>query len=171
MSTGPYVDGGDELEAMLAHFDLRDGRNPDEPFRLRMGDSMGRGWLGVLKELLQDLIALGWDRRVLQLKENLGSMRLYTAQRTPAILDRVIAAREHSEERCETCGEGGSLRIAAQGWYSTRCDGCWAVEQRPAEGKAAHAVPHEQAHPDLERDRLSATSAMTATQSPRFRWW
>lgn len=72
------------------------------------------------------LIRLGWDRRVLQIKEKFGTLRFYVADRRPAYLDRIEAAVEHSAEICEMCGKAGTLRETNSDWYSTRCDGAGA---------------------------------------------
>jgi len=115
-----------DFMALLAPYDLRDGHDPSQPFA-RERSFVGRGWHGLLKELIEDLIRLGWDRRVLQIKEKFGTLRFYVADRQPEYLDRIEAAVEHSAEICEECGKAGALRANEKGWYSTRCDACACV--------------------------------------------
>lgn len=104
-----------EFMALLAQYDLRDGHDPSRRFAGE-GSFVGRGWHGLLKELIEDLIALGWDRRVLQIKEKFGTLRFYVADRRPELLGRIDAAVEHSAEICEACGKAGKLRVADGGW-------------------------------------------------------
>lgn len=110
--------------ALLAPYDLRDGHNPGVPFTGARSD-LSRGWFGLVKELVEDLLKLGWNREILQIKEKYGTLRFYITQRDEPLLARIGAAREHSAEVCEVCGKGGELRTAAAGWYATRCDSCW----------------------------------------------
>ena len=74
---------------------------------------------------MRDLIGLGWDRRVLQVKEKFGTLRFYVADRRPEYLERIAVAAEHSAELCEACGRLGELRASAAGGWYTRCDVCW----------------------------------------------
>ncbi len=111
------------LAALLAPYDLRDGRAPGQPFDGGR-DLVGRGWHGLVKELVEDLIRLGWDRQVLQVKEKFGTLRFYVKDRRPEYLDRIGVAMEHSGEVCELCGRPGSLWVSETGWHATRCERC-----------------------------------------------
>lgn len=113
-----------EFMALLTRYDLRDGHDPGQPFDGERS-CVGRGWHGLLKELIEDLIRLCWDRRALQIKERFGTLRFYVADRRPEYLERIEVAVEHSAEICEECGRAGSLRVRDSGWYATRCDACW----------------------------------------------
>ncbi len=124
-----------DLHALLARYDLRDGDRPDQPYS--GNPAIGRGWFGILKELVEDLIKLGWDRKVAQIKEKFGSLRLYPGHWTPEFQDRIIAAREHSKEICEECGKAGTLRARASGWHATRCDQCWEADERARRARVA----------------------------------
>ncbi len=115
--------------ALLAPYDLRDGHDSSQPFTLPRG-YVGRGWHGIIKELVEDLMNLGWNREVLQIKEKYGRLRFYITQRDEPLLARIDAAREHSGEVCEVCGKAGSFRTSPSHWYFTRCDPCWNIEQR-----------------------------------------
>jgi hypothetical protein len=59
--------------ALLAQYDLRNGHNPGLPFDAG-ANSVGRGWHGLIRELVEDLLRLGWDRGVLQIKEKHGTL-------------------------------------------------------------------------------------------------
>lgn len=113
-----------EFLAVLAAYDLRNGHNPGQPFDGERSH-VGRGWYGIVKELIEDLIKIGWDRELLQIKEKLGTLRFYLNDRRPEYLVRIEAAGERSAKVCELCGQSGTVRVAQSGWYFTRCDSCW----------------------------------------------
>jgi hypothetical protein len=122
----------DAFLALLLPYDLRDGHNPAEPFTSPR-DYIGRGWYGIVKELVEDLIKLGWNRQAVQVKEKHGTLRFYITQRNEEFLARIEAAREHSGEVCEVCGKGGALRVSPLYSFFTRCDSCWDVERQRLE--------------------------------------
>ncbi|HZZ83408.1 MAG TPA: hypothetical protein VFE30_02635 [Anaeromyxobacteraceae bacterium] len=117
------------LVSLLAPYELRDGHVPGQPFDAAR-DPVGRGWHGLLKELVEDLIRLGWDREVLQVKEKFGTLRFYVKDRRPEYLERMEVAMEHSGEVCELCGRPGALRVSETGWHATRCEGCSGTGER-----------------------------------------
>jgi len=119
------MSGNEEAEflRLVAPYNLRDGHDPERPFSAERG-YVGRGWHGLVKELIEDLIKFGWNREVLQIKEKCGSLRFYVVDRQPKYLDRIEATMNHSEEICELCGRAGSNVKNARGWYSTRCEAC-----------------------------------------------
>lgn len=79
------------------------------------------GWFPLIKELIEDLIALGWDRKTCQVKEKFGGLRFYINSGSNEIHDRISKAERDSYEICEKCGEKGELRTDI-GWYFTLCD-------------------------------------------------
>lgn len=93
-----------------------------------------RGWGPLSMELVEDLIRLGWDRRVLQIKEKFGTLRVYISQREEALVDRAIATRERSATICQGCGGPGTL-LEVRGRWDTLCDACRAL-QRAERGRA-----------------------------------
>lgn len=82
---------------------------------------VNNGWFPLIKELIEDLIALGWNKQTCQVKEKFGSMRFYINEGSDEIFDRITKAERDSYEICETCGEKGELRKDL-GWISTLCD-------------------------------------------------
>jgi hypothetical protein len=82
---------------------------------------VGNGWFPLIKELIEDLIALGWNKQTCQVKEKFGSMRFYINEGSDEIFNRITKAERDSYEICETCGEKGELRKDL-GWISTLCD-------------------------------------------------
>lgn len=76
---------------------------------------VGEGWLPLIKELIEDLIRLGWDRKVYQVKEKWGGLRFYIGSATNPIHERIERAEQDSYKTCEVTGEPGEVRTDI-GW-------------------------------------------------------
>jgi hypothetical protein len=96
----------------------------DEGLYSGFDGTVGPGWIPLLDRLARDLLALGWDRDLHQVKEKFGALRFYVGQRTPAMDARIEAAEEESARICETCGRPGILAAEETGWLLTLCKGC-----------------------------------------------
>ena len=81
---------------------------------------VGSGWGDILKRLINDLFELGWDGRVLQVKEKFGGLRFYVGSVNKAIHERIRAAEGEASRTCEKCGAPGMLREG--GWLKTLCN-------------------------------------------------
>ena len=81
---------------------------------------IGNGWLGVVKSLIEDLIKLGWDKQICQVKEKFGGLRFYINSGSYEIHKRIIEAERKSHEVCEKCGEPG--KSISVGWIVTLCE-------------------------------------------------
>lgn len=82
--------------------------------------SVGEGWYGILKSLIEELIEDGWDKQICQVKEKYGGLRFYTnggGENHHKIINKY---EEMSRETCEVCGEPGTQRSG--GWIQTLCD-------------------------------------------------
>ena len=79
------------------------------------------GWNLLIKNLIQDLIILGWDKEVIQVKEKFGGLRFYINEGTSEIHQRIAKAELESMKICEVTGKPGKLRNDI-GWYRTLCD-------------------------------------------------
>lgn len=79
------------------------------------------GWYDLLKELIDDLIALGWNKQVCQVKEKFGGLRFYINDGSKEIFDRISKAETDSYKICEKCGKEGKLRNDIP-WYLTLCE-------------------------------------------------
>jgi hypothetical protein len=121
--------------ALIARYDLRDGHAPAEPFVAAPNQSfLPPGWLPLAQQLIEDLLRLGWDRRVLQIKEKYGTLRFYVTQREDRLLERIEAAMELSASVCEECGADGTW-LDDKGPMCTLCAPCRA-RLRAESGKA-----------------------------------
>lgn len=78
------------------------------------------GWSGIIKTLIPDLFALGWDGEVDQVKEKFGGLRFYIGSGSNEIFDRIAQAENDSNRTCEVCGAPGVSRRG--GWIRTLCD-------------------------------------------------
>ena len=79
------------------------------------------GWLPLIKELIEDLIKLGWDKQVTQVKEKFGGLRFYINGGSDEIYNKITEAEKLSHETCELCGKKGELRTKIR-WFTTLCD-------------------------------------------------
>ena len=81
----------------------------------------GNGWFTLIKELIEDLIALGWDKQICQVKEKFGTICFYINSGGDEIHKRIITAERDSCTICEVTGKPGELRTDI-GWIRTLCD-------------------------------------------------
>jgi hypothetical protein len=79
------------------------------------------GWYQLIKDLITDLIELGWNKEICQVKEKFGGLRFYINEGSDEIHDRITEAERQSYEICEITGKPGQLRNDI-GWYTTLCD-------------------------------------------------
>lgn len=79
------------------------------------------GWNVLIKNLINDLIELGWDKQTCQVKEKFGGLRFYINSGSDDVHKRILKAEQDSYHICEKCGEEGKLRNDI-GWYLTLCE-------------------------------------------------
>jgi len=82
---------------------------------------VGLGWFPLIKDLITDLIELGWNKEVCQVKEKFGGLRFYINAATSDVHKRISQAEIESMNICEVTGKPGKLRTDI-GWYRTLCD-------------------------------------------------
>jgi hypothetical protein len=82
---------------------------------------VGLGWFPLIKDLITDLIELGWNKEVCQVKEKFGGLRFYINSATSEAHKRISQAEIESMSICEVTGKPGKLRTDI-GWYRTLCD-------------------------------------------------
>lgn len=81
------------------------------------------GWLPLVEELVQDLIKMGWDKDLHQIKEKFGTLRFYIGEDTPEMRTRIMDAEKRTLSICDTCGAFAQL-IKRPNWV-VRCDDCY----------------------------------------------
>jgi len=112
------------------------------------------GWMQLLKDLIQDLIQLGWDRQICQVKEKFGGLRFYINEGSDAVHDRIREAENLSLEICEVTGEPGELR-GDLGWWRTLSD----AEYLKAWNQRAELIPHR-GNPNLTLSLMGHSGAL-----------
>jgi hypothetical protein len=83
--------------------------------------SVDQGWYPLIKDLIDDLIKLGWNKQVCQVKEKFGGLRFYINEGSDEIFKRITQAENDSYTVCEITGKPGELRNDMS-WYTTLCD-------------------------------------------------
>jgi len=96
-------------------------RDDGKPLTNPVFFSCGNGWFLLIKELIEDLLKLGWDGNLCQVKEKFGGLRFYIGSGSDEIHDKIINAEKESYNICEKCGNEGKLRNDI-GWYLTLCE-------------------------------------------------
>jgi hypothetical protein len=81
---------------------------------------VGEGWFELLKNLIDELISLGWDRHMIQSKEKFGGLNFYIKEPSQEMREVILTYEQISYTVCEDCGEEGSRR--GDGWIKTLCD-------------------------------------------------
>jgi hypothetical protein len=79
------------------------------------------GWYQLIKDLIVDLIELGWDKQICQVKEKFGGLRFYIYEGSDEIHARISKAEDLSYQTCEVTGKPGLLRQDI-GWWTTLCE-------------------------------------------------
>lgn len=99
-------------------------QKPKNPFRSMIDTagsfSVGPGWYGLIKSLIEKSIAAGWNKEVCQVKEKFGGLRFYINGASTEVHDIISQHEKLSYEICEQCGEPGEVR--GGGWIQTLCD-------------------------------------------------
>lgn len=79
------------------------------------------GWVPLIKDLIVDLIELGWNKEICQVKEKFGGLRFYINDGTDEMFDRIHKAERESYTICEITGTPGKVRTDLP-WHMTLCD-------------------------------------------------
>jgi len=80
---------------------------------------VGDGWLELVKNLIEELIAAGWDKQICQVKEKFGGLRFYTNSLNDECHEIVSKYEKLSYETCEVCENKGEQRGGR--WIKTLC--------------------------------------------------
>ena len=116
-----YLEDGEFNNFLESIGGLENGFYTDrEPIKDAGFFCIGNGWLGVVKSLIEDLIKLGWDKQICQVKEKFGGLRFYINSGSDEIHKRIIEAERKSHKVCEKCGEPG--KSISGGWIVTLCE-------------------------------------------------
>lgn len=89
-----------------------------------------KGWVPLLDQLVEDLVAMGWDKTLAQVKEKFGTLRFYADHTDAGMSARIREAERASARTCSECGAPGVLRHN-RAWRQTLCDECDHASQAP----------------------------------------
>ena len=84
--------------------------------------TVGDGWIPIIDRLAEDLVRMGWDRDLHQIKEKFGTLRFYVGHATEEMMQRIAQAEDESGVTCEECGKPGETK--GPGWIKTLCEDC-----------------------------------------------
>jgi hypothetical protein len=124
-----------------------------------------KGWIPILDRLAEDLIALGWDRTLHQVKQKFGGLCFYTGRLPSATFEavrhRIDEAMAESRRTCEECGAPGRTAPVGgpDGWVETLCPRCF--EREDAEVRTRRA--------EEEREAAEAEAALLADEEEAAR--
>ena len=110
-------------EYLISIGGLVNGWYPDrEPIIDAFFCDINKGWYGLVKNLIEELIAAGWDKHIHQIKEKFGGLRFYISEGNNEIYKIIEKYELLSYKTCELCSNEGKLRKG--GWLVTLCDKC-----------------------------------------------
>lgn len=101
------------INEQLNHYDLHQLAHLN-----RTKLQMHSGWNDLVLDLIQELHAAGWNKRVGTIKEKFGELRFYADTEHDDLLDKYT---EKSKSICEICGKPGTF-YTVSAWDFTRCE-------------------------------------------------
>ena len=109
----------EEVQGTVSPFSW--GFSGESASREELLNCVGSGWMPLVNQLLDDLLELGWDGAVYDVKEKFGGLRFYIGAGSDEIHERIQQAEDESYSVCEVTGKPGKLR-SDLGWMRTLCD-------------------------------------------------
>lgn len=110
-----------EFEEYLVSINgLKNGYYPDRPNIVSNICECNNGWLELIKNLIEELIAAGWNKEICQIKEKFGGLRFYINEGSDEVFDIISKYESLSYKTCELCGEPGETRSG--NWIRTLCE-------------------------------------------------
>lgn len=81
------------------------------------------GWLEMIRDLIQKLIDVGWNKEFKQIKEKFGTLRFYTGETTEEQFNLIREYEKLSATTCEICGKrDDTVGLRSGGWLRTLCE-------------------------------------------------
>lgn len=103
---------------------IQSAYNMEEEFTIEdFLHEVGSGWHPLIRDLVDNLFAAGWDGVIAQVKEKFGGLRFYIGGGNDEIFELIHEAEGKSYEICEDCGKPGKLR-EDRSWIRTLCNDC-----------------------------------------------
>jgi hypothetical protein len=88
------------------------------------------GWAPLVRQLIWDLVHMGWNRHLNQIKEKFGGLRFYTGSLTELQGARIRKAEREAKQTCIQCGSKEDVTTkTVGGWIQTLCAECYKKEE------------------------------------------
>ena len=101
---------------------LKSAYYPDRILKHRIFEC-GSGWNKLICDLIKDLINIGWNKEIAQIKEKFGTLRFYPGGCTDEQWKLIGEAERKSSTICEYCGSKDA-KLYTDGWHTTECKNC-----------------------------------------------
>lgn len=89
------------------------------------GFDLPPGWESLVDKLMADLISLGWDKDLGQVKEKFGGLRFYIGAADTDIHMRISEAENESFKICPACGSTDQVsRVQSSSYIEYACQKC-----------------------------------------------
>lgn len=88
------------------------------------GFAIDDGWMPIVDRAFAEMIALGWDRCLSQVKEKFGGLRIYIGSASEEVFDVIHRAEEEAWLTCSRCGSRKDVETQGPGWLVTLCGQC-----------------------------------------------
>jgi len=90
----------------------------------RCGISIGKGWVPIFEEFLQEIILSGYEVKFEQVKQKFGDLRIYfQSPNQKEVQELLNKAEKRCSETCELCGNPAK-NGNHDGWLAVLCKAC-----------------------------------------------
>lgn len=79
------------------------------------------GWRPLVTKLVKDLVAMGWDKSIGQVKEKFGGLRFYADNVTEDMFRLISEAEDASYSICSSCSSTDGVSQTKYGTYCINC--------------------------------------------------
>ena len=101
---------------------LESGYYTDRPRLMDCGFmEVNKGWYGLIKSCIEEMIEAGWDKQVCQIKEKFGGLRFYVNSAPKEVHDIIYKYESISMKTCEVCGNLGEIQGNPR-WLTCLCE-------------------------------------------------
>jgi len=90
--------------------------------------SSAPGWNMLVYELTKEIVEMGWNRQICQVKEKFGGLRYYPNACSNEVWEKIYKAEQESYTICQHCGNYNAVACTyggnPYGWIVTLCEDC-----------------------------------------------
>lgn len=117
-----------ELARIVKEYDLRWDGDPARRYPVTEVGWCPSGWMPLVEALVVRLVALGWNRRLAQVKVEFGALTFFIGPGSTRVHATISRAERRSLRICDVCGAPGRQR--QRNGTAVRC-----VKHRPRDGE------------------------------------